>query len=600
MRKACADSFLMGVSKKVEAEFATSSWLRSFPFFSEFPDEVLGQISQIAVFESFAPGSFILTQGQLNQSLIFLMSGRVSVLVDDGEVAELTREGDLIGEMSVITSKPCSASIKALTKVDVLIIGIETMSAEMCTPELMQQLYKIFAFILAEKLHETNRRAKEFENLSNRLNSIQMELKLTNQSLEKKVALRTKALADSRQWFEAQNEELVVSHRKLEELYANKKATFSKLSDLYKLHLVPLNKSLSQIESQGLPTAQQQTVQQLRRRLDLLLSLMEPLAHVYSIDLAARPRKVLLFEPVKKKQVVVKLALGGSGVELELVEDDDQFKDLIHQTHFDIILVDQEKFEQVKATLENLQSESRVVVMVDGVSQGVLPDWLRRGVRPTNMLTRVEDRSITVKNILTAVTKLTSKEVFGLEKYLAWGVEVQKLKVARSDRRGHYIEQVSEYFSTLGIRRSVRDKIELVLEELLMNVIYDAPIGSDGRPIYNHLPRTSVVSLKPDQQSTLTFATDGIWAAVAVEDPFGSLHPETIFQYLENVYSGLNDLNAQLGKGGAGRGLHMIVENSDLIVYNIQPGVRTEGLALFRLEAKEVEDPQPSLHLFVV
>src|SRR5207253_5524759 len=177
------------------------------------------------------------------------------------------------------------------------------------------------------------------------------------------------------------------------------------------------------------------------------------------------------------------------------------------------------------------------------------------------------DRTFTVKNIMTTVTKLLSRDIFGLEKYLSWGVEIQSSQVVSSKQRAELITQVDTYFGNLGIRRANRDRIRTVIEEMLMNAIYDAPADAAGKSLYNHLPRTTELALKPEEQGVIRFATDGMLIAISVQDPFGSLKGSTILKYLEHNYAGdAANLNPAEGKGGAGRGLHQIVENSDLVV----------------------------------
>jgi hypothetical protein len=188
--------------------------------------------------------------------------------------------------------------------------------------------------------------------------------------------------------------------------------------------------------------------------------------------------------------------------------------------------------------------------------------------------------------------------LFGLEKYLAWGAEVKEHAVTASKLRGELNQSMDQYFENLGIRRTNRERIAAVTEELLMNAIYDAPIDANGKSTFNHLPRTVEVNLSPEQYGRLRYATDGMFIAVSVEDSFGALSGTTILKYLQSCYGGqAGEMNRQ--KGGAGRGLHQIVENSDLVVFNLQPGRRTEVIALFNVDPKANKIQYPTFHLFI-
>jgi len=242
----------------------------------------------------------------------------------------------------------------------------------------------------------------------------------------------------------------------------------------------------------------------------------------------------------------------------------------------------------------------QLVLVTSEMVPNYLPQLRKLSTIPHIVSRNEEDRTFTIKNILTTVIKLLGRDLFGLEKYMAWGVDVQSRLIVSSSKRGDAMAEVDRYFEKLGVRRSNRDRMRTVLEEMLMNAIYDAPADKDGVALYNHLPRTTELNLKPEEQSIMRFATDGLIVAVSVQDPFGSLKGSTLLKYLEHNYAGnFGDINAQEGKGGAGRGLHQIVENSDLVVFNIEPGRRTEAIALFNVEAKESILNHPSFHFFV-
>ncbi|MNL35107.1 hypothetical protein D3C87_1571190 [compost metagenome] len=84
--------------------------------------------------------------------------------------------------------------------------------------------------------------------------------------------------------------------------------------------------------------------------------------------------------------------------------------------------------------------------------------------------------------------------------------------------------------------------------------------------------------------------------AVSVSDPFGALTKDLIIDYLLSCYTGkAGEMNTN--KGGAGRGLHQIIENSDLTIFNVKMGVRTEVISLFNLDGQKRE-AQPSFHYF--
>jgi hypothetical protein len=142
--------------------------------------------------------------------------------------------------------------------------------------------------------------------------------------------------------------------------------------------------------------------------------------------------------------------------------------------------------------------------------------------------------------------------------------------------------------------------MNMVAEELLMNMIYDAPTDEKGVPKYNHLDRSIAVQLKENEQGFFRYGCDGTLAAISAVDPFGGLKRETIFGYLQTCAEGVyGKMNREQNKGGAGMGLFQIFKCSDLIVYNVRSHKKTEVIAFFNLDPKQINKERPaSLHFF--
>lgn len=372
---------------------------------------------------------------------------------------------------------------------------------------------------------------------------------------------------------EVQSAELMAAKNKIQELTNTKRILFRKLSRLYE-HLSSQNKN----------------------ELEDILALF---SDHFAAEAAIQSKRVLLADSHRKQQIIAKLALGGSGVELEIASTPEECAEKIKCNSYDLVFFDVAMMELATRAKEKNQNVGLVLMTSQDIPT-YLPALKKLSGIPHIISREESDRTFTVKSIMTTVTKLLSNDIFGLEKYLSWGVDVQRINIVSSQQRSDAITDVDHYFEAVGIRRPNRERMRAVLEELLMNAIYDAPTSSEGTPLYNHLPRTVELVLKPEEQSVVRFATDGAVFAVSVEDPFGSLNGKTILRYLEHNYEGTAAaLNAQENKGGAGRGLHQIVENSDLVIFNIDPGKRTEAIALFNVEINQSAQKNPAFHLFI-
>lgn len=579
--------------------------LNSLEFFRHFPEHLMKELMQIASLKTYNDGDILLKQGQENSNLYFLFSGRVSVLVDGGLVAHLDTKGDLLGEMSVISKLPCAATIMANEPVQIIqleaakIHQLENINID----QLQHTLYRIYANILTEKLRLTNQKAKHFEDLSNSLERTKEKLQNINVELEKKVEERTLDLKERNDELRAsytdlenRNTELAASHSKLEELISSRDLTLLKMERLQKEHLEILKDAIVDLKKQPeLENLSQLDTAEVK--IKEVIEMIEPITSQLHTVRQLQKQKVLLAESVKKQQIVAKLALGSSGVEFKIASQFDEAQKLIDSNQFDIIFVDTQMIPLIDYAKKRQKRAQFVLITGDEISS-YLPVLLGRSFVPNIVSRDIDDRSFTIKNIVTSVSKLASSNIFGLEKYLAWGVNIKEHTVLHSNQRSELISDMLNYFTELGIRKSNLGRCQIVAEELLMNAIYDAPRDkSTGKSIYNHLPRTEQVELKDEEQSQFKYASDGLFMAISVEDPFGGLTKGILLNYLDSCYGGrAGELNKE--KGGAGRGLHQIIENSDLVVFNVTPNVKTEVICLFNVDPKQAGAKHPSFHFF--
>ncbi len=572
--------------------------LKTISFFKNFDPAFLKVIEGIVDEQTVHVGESLLKQNQINERLFFLISGKLQVWVDDQPVRVSETFGDMFGEMSLISQKPVGASITSLLDSQVISFPIGILAAE-----IQQQIFAGFSEILVQKLEATNQKAKFFEQTNIELEKTKGELTELNHSLEQKVELRTadlelkrRLLLENNQKLENQNIELSLSQRKFDQLYTDRNLTLDQLEKLYKDHLLPLQFSFDFLKNHT-DAEVKDSIIEASKELDQIVHLLEPMNTQISIERTVKSRRVLFAEPNKKQQLVARLALGGTGVRVDVVANFDEAKDLFAQHLYDIVFFHPDCVDVVTRALE-LNPLVQIVLLTSELIVDLIPQILNYSFSPNIVSRSEENKFFSIKNISTTLMKLASREIFGLDKYLNWGAEVHTRAVTSSGQRSMLQKDVDDYMANLGIRKTIREKSLNVLEELLMNAIYDAPTDSSGKNLYNHHLRTVAIELTPDQQSELSFASDGVVMAISVRDPFGSLSMDVILNYLKSCYEGrAGSLNQH--KGGAGRGLHQIIENSDLVVFNIHPRQQTEVIAIFSVDPKEAVAPFASFHLFI-
>lgn len=448
---------------------------------------------------------------------------------------------------------------------------------------------------LNEKLRQINQELEEkskeeIYQLNQKLENQIDELNKSNQEMEDALKIQhdisdnlirtSLELKEAEAKVEEQNIALSGSFYSLQELHNTKTQLLSKLGTLHQTHLTPLKNELLELSKPPI-SLEKRYLQAGLSKIEQIESILGEVLSLQQEEQAVQQKRVLLADDNKHQQIVAKMALGGTGVELDIVNSYEEGVEFLEKP-YDLICVTTEMIELAKLAHErysNIQS----VLMTYYEPQVYLP-VVKKHPYLTNIVARSkEDRTFNLKNIHVTVSKLISNDLFGLEKYLSWGTKIQQRTVTNSQQRTNLIEEMNHYFSQLGVRRQVRMKCGLVAEEQLMNAIYDAPTNAQGEALYNHLPRTEPVELKREEQAIFRFACDGMFLGVSVEDPFGRFERKTLLAYLESCYTGqAGSLNNR--KGGAGRGLYLMFETADLFVVNVKPKVKTEVIAIINID----------------
>lgn len=405
-------------------------------------------------------------------------------------------------------------------------------------------------------------------------------------------------MARQRQKLIDQAHELEASYKKLEELHLTREHLLQAIAPIHGNQLQVIRDNLRQLE----PAVQGQSKEALRSArfaAEEIASVLKPLQSIHFSEQVIQSKRVLLAESHKPDQMLAHMALRNTGVELDIAESMDTARELLEQNEYDILFVNTEMID-LAAEMALTRPHMKSVFMTSDGSIDYF-QLLRKYPHLSNIVAYGgHERSFAMRNIIITLSKMISQNLFGLEKYLSWGVEVKEELIRGSEQRFEMVNRLEDYLQQQGFRKSLIHRCNMVAEELLMNAIYDAPRDKDGREKYNHLPRTQPVTLEKQEQGQFRYACDGMLLAVSASDPFGALTRETVLNYLESCYKGeAGSLNHK--KGGAGRGLFQIVESNDMLVINVQAGVKTEVIALFEVSPnKEKQRKVTSFQYFKI
>jgi len=97
--------------------------LNGVPLFAGISPESMGRLVAVAGEQAFAPGTFIVRQGQVGTGLYVIVDGSVSVIRGADDVIATLGTGDFFGELSVIDQQPRNASVQAAEPTTVLALA---------------------------------------------------------------------------------------------------------------------------------------------------------------------------------------------------------------------------------------------------------------------------------------------------------------------------------------------------------------------------------------------------------------------------------------------------------------------------------------------
>lgn len=101
---------------------AYEDFLGRVPLFEHCTPEELSAIASTALQSAYEPGQIIVTQGTPGQAFYLITSGSAEVSRDGRSLATL-HPGEFFGEMSLLDSAPRSATIKAASATECLMIS---------------------------------------------------------------------------------------------------------------------------------------------------------------------------------------------------------------------------------------------------------------------------------------------------------------------------------------------------------------------------------------------------------------------------------------------------------------------------------------------
>lgn len=218
-----------------------------------------------------------------------------------------------------------------------------------------------------------------------------------------------------------------------------------------------------------------------------------------------------------------------------------------------------------------------------------------------NIIPKTTD--LDLQHIRTMARKLLGADIFGVQHYFPEATS-ENTALAELHRMHRRLPEErlppDRYFScrvtTAGESNAVCDRAgdlllasgapsatRMVLEELAANAMIHAPGGDRPPPDPTMTPEN--YPMKPEDAFDISFGMLRDNAVVGVTDYKGALNREAILSRLERHTTVDPDSGLPLGLTDAhGRGLYISRENADHLVFNIDPGIRTEIFGIFPID----------------
>ncbi|HTR53930.1 MAG TPA: PEGA domain-containing protein [Kofleriaceae bacterium] len=234
--------------------------------------------------------------------------------------------------------------------------------------------------------------------------------------------------------------------------------------------------------------------------------------------------------------------------------------------------------------LQRLVGDTRVIAVLPRTNLAAVVDIMQASERLAGMIVAEELHG---SELSAMATRVLAGDIFGLEKLVPWGTLVHSQLVGDYQDKSLCIAQISEFAEAMGVRRKYRESIEQCCDEMLMNALYDAPVDDEGKQIFAEIPTRTRISLRVEQRVVVQYACDDRHFALSVRDAFGTLERGTVLQYLAKCLHQADQIDRKAG--GAGLGLYLMVNSATVVLFNVLPGIATEAVCVFDLEAPKLQ-----------
>jgi hypothetical protein len=300
--------------------------------------------------------------------------------------------------------------------------------------------------------------------------------------------------------------------------------------------------------------------------------------------------RIVVAHPERKAQRTLQRLVGATLCPVEVVGDADA---LLAALDPNAIAVVDASLAQARPDLRTHAARAWIAVPGEGLTPGdaaalsalLAGGWDHVVSQPMPLL---------AEELIATVQKLMRNDVFGLEKYMAWGAEVRSYALDDARDRDAAVARIAADVVAVGLPDRVGSLVSVIADELIANALYSAPVDDAGGRFRAAEPRDASRALTGRDAVTVRWATDARYLAIEVRDRWGSLDVPAVTRQLA---AGGNQVTPD---GEGGMGLPLAYACSHQLVMNCEPNAATEVIALVDVRYKPTELARTaSFHAFL-
>lgn len=271
------------------------------------------------------------------------------------------------------------------------------------------------------------------------------------------------------------------------------------------------------------------------------------------------------------------------------------FAQLATDERVDMAIVDARSQRPANKELSVVPNDASIAYILDEENLIQIVDMLA-DERVSSLL--CHDDAFDDDEFIASATKALRRDIFGLQKYFPWGVTTYSMVIHNYEQKTRAIEIIMDYARQAGLRGPVRDRVQLVSDELMMNGLYHAPVDEDGNELYRNVSRKELTKLEQVSPIEVHYGCSGRYFGLSVRDGGGSLTREKALEYLIRAKNATAQIETKAA--GAGLGLISVLRSVSKLIFNLDPGHSTEVIALFDMnQFARGKVGARSLHVFM-